>query len=102
MTDLTSRLMRKMKGVMMNFVPGMITCVEFENFLIDYMEGDLPARQRRVFEFHLKVCRECREYLVAYKRTIEIAGRAYEDGAAPVPDEVPEDLVRAILAARNS
>lgn len=86
---------------MLKWMPGMLTCVEFENFLIDYMEGDLPARQRRVFEFHMKICRECREYLAAYRRTIEVAGRAYEDGAAPVPDEVPEDLVRAILDARN-
>jgi anti-sigma factor RsiW len=101
MTSLRSRLMRKMKGTMMKWVPGMLNCMEFETFLIEYMEGDLPAGQRRVFEFHMVVCRECRDYLAAYRRTIEIAGRAYDDETAPVPSDVPEDLVRAILAARN-
>ncbi len=101
MTVLGSRIMRKMRGAMQKWMPGMLTCVQFEDFLIDYLEGDLPVGQRRVFEFHMKVCRECREYMAAYRRTIEIAGRAYEDGSAPVPDAVPEDLVRAILDARN-
>ncbi len=102
MTGLGSRMMRKIKGPMLKWMPGMMTCVEFEDFLIDYMEGDLPAKQRRIFEIHIKICRECREYLAAYRRTIEIAGRAYEGDAAPLPDEVPEDLVQAILAARNN
>ncbi len=101
MTSLGSRFMRKMKGAMLSWMPGMLTCMEFEIFLIDYMEGTLPAGQRRVFEFHIKICRECREYLAAYRYTIELAGRAYDDGSAPLPDEVPEDLVKAILAARN-
>ena len=102
MTNLGSRLMRTMKGAMLNWMPGMLTCVEFEDFLIDYMAGDLPAGQRRVFEFHIRICRECREYLAAYRRTIEVAGRAYQDETAPVPDEVPEDLVQAIVAARRA
>ena len=101
MTMLPTRLKRKLKGVMLKWLPGMLTCVQFEDFLIEYMEGDLPQRQRTVFEFHIRICRECREYMAAYKRTVEVAGRAYDDGSAPVPDEVPEDLVTAILAARR-
>jgi len=60
----------------------------------------LPKLQRRVFEFHLKVCRECRDYLAAYRRTIEVSKRVFDDADVPVPDDVPEDLVRAILDAR--
>lgn len=87
---------------MLNHMPLMINCREFEDFILAYLEGDLPDKQRFVFELHLKVCRECRDYLAAYKRTIEISKRAFEDEEAGVPDEVPEDLVKAILAARNS
>ena len=102
MTSIWTRMMRTVKGLMLNRMPGMITCMEFEDFMIGYMEGDLPAGQRRVFEFHMKICRECRDYMAAYKRTIEISGRAFEDQGAPVPPEVPEDLVQAILDARRS
>lgn len=28
----------------------MITCHEFEEFIVDYLEGDLPALQRPEFE----------------------------------------------------
>ena len=44
----------------------------------------------------------CSRYLAAYRLTIEISKRAFEELDQPVPDDVPEDLVKAILAARNS
>ncbi len=99
-TSLTSRMMRKTKGLMFRNIPMMINCREFENFMIDYIEGSLPKQQRRIFEFHLKLCRECRDYLAAYRRTIEVSKRVFDDADVPVPDDVPEDLLRAILDAR--
>ena len=102
MTSIWTGAMRVMKGLMMNYMPGMITCMQFEEFMIEYMEGTLPAGQKRVFELHMKLCRECREYMAAYKRTIEVAGQAFDDPSAPVPPDVPEDLVRAIIDARKT
>ena len=95
------RVLRRMRGLMMNVMPWMITCRQFEDFILAYLEGDLPEKQRFVFELHLKVCRECRDYLAAYRRTIEVSRRAFEGPDDPVPDEVPEDLVKAVLAARR-
>ena len=100
--SLMSTVMRKAKGLMLNHFPMMINCGEFESFLLDYLEGSLPPRQRMVFELHMKLCRECREYLIAYRRTVEVSKRAFADGAAQLPDDVPEDLIRAILSARES
>lgn len=96
-------LMRRMKGAMMKHVHGMITCREFEDFVLRYLEGELPKGQARIFEWHMRLCRECRDYLAAYRRTLEI-GKAVltADDHAPVPPDVPEDLVSAILAARNA
>lgn len=91
-----------MRGMMLKYMPLMITCRQFEDFILAYLEGELPDRQRFVFELHLKVCRECRDYLAAYRRTIEISKRAFEEPDRPVPDDVPVDLVKAILAARNA
>lgn len=93
---------RWMRGMTLKYMPLMITCRQFEEFILAYLESDLPARQQFVFELHLKVCRECRDYLAAYRCTIEISKRAFEDPDQPVPDDVPEDLVKAILAARDA
>ena len=89
------------KGVMQNTLPLMITCEEFESFILAYLEDDLPERQRKVFEIHLKVCRECREYLRAYQASMSLAKSVFEDRNARVPDDVPEDLVKAILDSRE-
>lgn len=97
-----SRLWRRMKGLMLRNLPLMIDCEQFESFLIDYLEGDLPDRQRAVFEFHLKICRECRDYLAAYRRTIEVGKAAFIDPQADLPDDVPDDLVKAVLEARKA
>ena len=94
-------LTRRLKGMMLKRMHGMITCVEFEEFVLSYLEGELPERQKRIFEWHLRICRECREYLAAYKRTIEIGKAVLGPANEPVPDDVPEDLIRAVLDARG-
>ncbi len=94
-------LMRKIKGTMLRSMHGMITCREFEEFVLSYLDGELPARQARIFEWHLRICRECREYLAAYNRTIELGQAVLGPPHEAVPEDVPEDLVRAILDARE-
>ncbi len=98
-----SRIIRSMRGAMLRYMPLMITCRQFEDFVIDYIEGTLPDHQRRLFELHIKMCRECREYLAAYKRTLELVNRT---GGADVQEDalpdLPEDLVEAVIAARRS
>ena len=98
-----TRSWRWIKGMMLRRMPLMITCMEFESFILDYLEDELPSRQRRVFEFHLKICRECRDYLAAYRRTVAL-GKATlaEDPSAAVPENVPEDLIKAVLDARDA
>ncbi len=96
------RFWRRIKGLMLSNLPLMIDCGQFESFLIDYLEGDLSNRQRAVFEFHLKICRECRDYLAAYGRTIEVGKAVFADPSAELPDQVPDDLVKAILEARKA
>ena len=96
------QLMRRLKGTMLRRMHGMITCREFEEFVLRYLDGELEPKQKKVFEWHLRLCRECREYPAAYKRSVEI-GKAVlgpEDG--PVPGDVPEDLIKAVLDSRNT
>jgi len=96
------RMLRPLRGVMMRYVPFMITCLQFENFIIEYFEGNLPKLQKFEFELHIKTCPECREYLAAYKRAVEVSGKtaqgAKHDDELP---DVPEGLITAILSARK-
>ncbi len=102
MAAMATSAMRKAKAFMFRSLPMMISCREFEAFLIDYFEDSLPKRQRLVFEMHLKLCRECREYLIAFKRALKVSKRVFADLDEPTPVDVPEDLVRAIIDARKT
>jgi anti-sigma factor RsiW len=78
-----------------------VTCREFADFLTEYLSGELPAETREVFEEHLRICVNCQHYLRSYEESIKLGKRAFEDSAAPVPGDVPEELVKAILTARR-
>jgi anti-sigma factor RsiW len=79
----------------------MITCRELVDFLNDYLDGALPPRRRAEFERHLEACPECVSYLESYRETIRLGKRAFATDAKALPADVPEELVKAILAARR-
>ena len=80
----------------------MVTCQTFVEFLMDYLLGDLPDAQRNEFEAHLAACTACVSYMNTYCETIKLGKAAFDTPDAPVPEEVPEDLLKAILRARSA
>ena len=76
-----------------------MTCREFAEFLDAYLRGELAPAERDEFERHLVVCVACVNYMAGYRETVRLAQLAFADEA--LPDDVPEDMVRAILAARK-
>ncbi|NOZ65053.1 MAG: hypothetical protein GXP00_00890 [Alphaproteobacteria bacterium] len=80
-------------------MPLMISCRDFENFIIQYLEDELPWNKRFIINTHLKVCKECRDYLDAYRLSMAATKGALAQEELP---EVPEDLVKAILAATQN
>jgi anti-sigma factor RsiW len=78
-----------------------VTCREFADFMMEYLSGDLSTGSRDVFEQHLSICVNCQHYLRSYEESVKLGRRAFEDSSAPVPPEVPDDLVKAILSARR-
>lgn len=75
-----------------------MTCRQLIDFIGSYRDNELKPDQRVEFERHLLACPSCVAYLETYEKTILLA-RAAADG--PVPNDVPESLVQAILAARG-
>ncbi len=79
----------------------MMTCRDFTEFVWAYLDGDMSPEQRFEFDAHMAVCPHCVAYLDTYRTTVQMGKQAFSDPDAPLPDDVPEDLVQAILAARN-
>ena len=79
-----------------------MTCREFADFMLDYLLGELPADTKARFERHLRDCVNCRRYLAGYQGAMKLGKHAFDDDAAPVPGDVPEDLVIGILEARRN
>lgn len=79
----------------------MITCRDFVEFLWAYVSGELPSDQRFEFEAHLAICPHCIHYLDSYSKTVGLEKTAFENLDEPVPADMPDELVSAILAARE-
>lgn len=77
-----------------------MTCREFAAFLMEYLENELSEEQRREFEHHLAECDMCVVYLQNYRAVVRLGKAAFTEADGPLPKDVPEELVQAILAAR--
>jgi len=83
-----------------------LTCREIAEFLLGYLERDLDEQVLAEFDTHLGHCPPCGHYLEGYRETVELVrrcGRAECDTSSkPSWPPPPEDLVQAILRAKNS
>lgn len=77
-----------------------MTCRELVDSLMDYLDGVLPEPERLCFEEHLGECPDCVAYLASYREAVRLSKEACAVGDS-IPAAVPEDLVRAVLAARR-
>ena len=77
-----------------------MTCRELVEFLTDYLDGRLSGPERDCFEEHLGECPDCVAYLTTYRQAIRLGKEACAADDS-IPAEVPEELVRAVLAARR-
>jgi len=74
-----------------------MTCREFIEFLLDYLLGQVD---REKFDAHLAVCPSCVSYLKTYQEAVRMGKEALAHPDEQLPEAPPEDLVKAILAAR--
>jgi len=80
----------------------MLTCKEFDEFMMNYLEGDLPVWQKYMCWLHIKMCRECAYFVRQYHRVVALGQNTFDFPDDPVPDSVPEDLIKAALAYRKA
>lgn len=63
---------------------------EIREFLIHYLERELPVLKQWQFRLHLLLCKDCSDYLRKYDSSVKLA-RNYLD------DPPPEELVSLTL-----
>ena len=79
----------------------MLTCREFADFLMAYLDGELPEGQRTEFQTHLDICPPCVHYLETYEETVRLGKACCAPDDGPPPVAAPAPLNKAILAARR-
>lgn len=70
------------------------TCREvIEQFLADFLAGELPPEHDAGIEWHLARCASCTAYIATYRETI----RAAQHASRADLQDLPPDLVVTIL-----
>jgi len=69
-----------------------LSCQELVELVTDYLEGALTPADLRRFDEHLAGCDACTEYLVQFRRTIELTGTL-------TPDDVSAEAEAELLDA---
>jgi len=77
----------------------MLTCRDCIEFLMDYIDGALPASEKATFDLHLAACPPCRDYLKSYLASVRLCEQQRSECRA---SPMPEEMVRAILGARRA
>ncbi len=79
-----------------------MTCREFAEFIMEYLDGELAGDVAAPFERHISRCPACDRYLRQYKATVAAGHAAFHKcGDGELPDDVPEELITAILESRR-
>jgi anti-sigma factor RsiW len=76
-----------------------MTCRQVVELMTDYLEGNLPDRDRARFEEHIAGCDGCRAYLAQLRTTREMLGRIADE---PMPASVERELLEAFKNWRHA
>lgn len=80
---------------------GKMNCKEFSEFILAYLDGELTDAQTETFERHLSLCPNCDHYIETYKLSVECT-KTLRDAPPSPPEDVPEELIQAILKSRRA
>jgi len=80
-----------------------LTCRDFLDVIMAWLDEELEPATRARFDEHLAACVDCAHYLDSYEKTVALGKSVCgpDEPNGPVPDDVPEELVQAVLAARK-
>jgi anti-sigma factor RsiW len=68
------------------------TCREVVELVTEYLDGTLPADERKALERHLEGCAGCTAYIEQMRAVVAVAGAGARE---PLPDELEKRLLAA-------
>jgi anti-sigma factor RsiW len=77
-----------------------LSCKQLVEGLDDYLDGELSAPGKLVFDHHLAGCPDCANFLETYNAGREQLGAFFP--ASDFLEQAPEGLIKAILSAQAS
>ena len=80
----------------------MISCREFDSLLAPYLRGDLAYPERMGLLSHAAGCQRCADALERARDALEVTQTASAAAREPGPDDVPDALLRVIVAATHT
>ena len=75
-------------------------CAQLVEAVTEYLEGAMSPREQTRLEHHLSICPSCEDYLVQFRRTIDLCGRITIDDVEALPDPARKELLRAFRDLR--
>lgn len=98
MTPLARQGLRdSIRGVAVNYLPGLKTCAEMDAMFVVYLDNELSGLERCLFNVHLRICRECREYLWAYWNSLLLAKLVLDESVEPLDRDQAESMIAAVI-----
>ena len=76
-----------------------MTCRQVVELMTDYLEGNLPARDRALFEEHIAGCDGCRAYLAQLATTRKVLRKLADE---PIPTDLQAELLKAFQSWKSS
>jgi anti-sigma factor RsiW len=76
-----------------------VTCKDVADFLDAYLVGELPALRKLIFDAHIALCKDCRNYIAGYKKAGDLARQTLRNSTDEPP--LPQELVQAIMRAKD-
>lgn len=68
-----------------------MNCMEFEELMAAYLEGEIPSDKRQALEQHIESCERCQAEMSAYEKCAKIFQRFTKDV------DPPEALRKAVF-----
>jgi anti-sigma factor RsiW len=75
----------------------MVSCKDVGARLAPFLRGELSFSDRLAIHRHLARCEQCARQVERGRDAMDVSKSALASAVDPIADEVPEQLVRAIL-----
>ena len=76
-------------------------CDEVRDFLMEYLDRELPTSDSLIFRLHMLLCQPCKKYMGRYKSSVELAQNIMDDPPPPELINLTNEFIRKRLKEKK-